>query len=181
MLRVAQLEHERGAADQTSRDLLDLAYRDPLTSLPNRRAWDQALAGPFADASQRVLAIFDVDTFKQLNDTCGHTAGDRVLCAVADGLERSLRETDFVARLGGDEFAVLLTGLPTAHAEAVVERIRGSACLPASEDGQLPEITVSAGVAVAAADEDSWAELFERADTALAAAKRAGRNRTVQG
>lgn len=96
-------------------EALQLALRDPLTELPNRRAFDAALAeacktGPFA------LCLLDMDQFKQVNDSLGHQAGDRLLREVGARLQHHTRANDFVARLGGDEFAVILAGIETETA-----------------------------------------------------------------
>lgn len=150
--------------------LTDEALTDPLTRLPNRRAWDAQLSRALdAGHGPVAVAMLDVDRFKQFNDAYGHPAGDRLLRETAAAWRRELRPGDFLARLGGEEFALLLTGHDTRSARALVERLR--ACIPAQQ-------TCSAGVALRI-DGDSPERLLGRADAALYEAKAAGRNRTV--
>jgi diguanylate cyclase (GGDEF)-like protein len=148
--------------------LADEAHTDPLTALPNRRAWDSALARAFAASSSITLAMLDLDNFKEFNDSFGHPAGDQLLRATAAAWREQLRGGDLLARLGGEEFGLLIcdVGLDTAY--EVVERLRG--CIP---EGR----TTSAGVAVRAAGE-SAESLLARADAALYEAKALGRDRT---
>ncbi|OLT08804.1 hypothetical protein BJF90_11630 [Pseudonocardia sp. CNS-004] len=130
------------------------------------------------------MLVLDLDRFKAVNDTHGHLAGDRVLAAVAGALRAEVRDRDLVGRFGGEEFVVLLAG-PVAAAvelEAVAERIRSRVAglrveIP-TPDGPLSVagLTVSIGVAVAPAEGADLRTLLQIADTALYAAKRAGRN-----
>ena len=116
------------AGRQTHRELAQAALTDPLTGLANRRAWDQELAQRLTRCGRRAarlcLAVLDLDQFKEINDTQGHAAGDRVLQAVGRALQKNLRQGDFVARLGGDEFGLLLWAPGEAEAAAIVERVR---------------------------------------------------------
>jgi diguanylate cyclase (GGDEF)-like protein len=148
--------------------LADEAHTDPLTGLPNRRAWDSALARAFTSSSAVTLAMFDLDNFKEFNDTYGHPAGDSLLRATAAAWRDQLRGGDLLARLGGEEFGLLICDVSPETACEVVERLR--ACIP--EDR-----TASAGVAVRAAGE-SAGSLLGRADAALYEAKALGRDRT---
>ena len=102
-----------------------LAYEDPITRGPNRRAFDERLAllADSPEASEVTILMLDLDRFKQVNDNFGHAAGDTVLRRVFEAVESSLREGDFAARLGGDEFATLLPHTETAEAERVAGRI----------------------------------------------------------
>lgn len=146
------------------------ALTDPLTELPNRRAWDGRMAIAMAGTTEPVaVAMLDIDRFKQFNDTRGHPAGDRLLRETAAAWRAHIRSDDFLARLGGEEFALLLTGRATDSVQALVERLRGS----------MPEAqTVSAGIAVRVAG-DTPEQLLSRADQALYEAKAAGRDRAV--
>jgi diguanylate cyclase (GGDEF)-like protein/PAS domain S-box-containing protein len=150
-----------------------LAHTDDLTGLPNRRAWEDALRHGLARArrSRRpfCIAILDLDSFKAYNDEHGHQAGDALLQAAADLWSRALRGGDLIARYGGEEFSVLLENCASKNARVVVERIRKE-----TPSGQ----TCSAGIAQWDAAE-SVDELVSRADAALYAAKREGRDRTV--
>src|SRR5262249_33710722 len=103
-----------------------LAYHDPLTGLPNRLLFDDRLQVALADARRRgqhvAVLFFDLDQFKQINDSLGHKAGDELLQLVARRVREALRHGDTVARLGGDEFVLLLTGLNVPEEAAVVAR-----------------------------------------------------------
>lgn len=147
--------------------LTDEALTDPLTDLPNRRAWDGQLGAAMRDDQQIAVAMFDIDRFKQFNDSYGHPAGDRLLRETATAWRAEIRTGDFLARLGGEEFALLLTGRDTASVWALVERLRNS--MPGDQ-------TVSAGIAVRSDGETAEA-LLSRADRALYEAKAAGRDR----
>jgi diguanylate cyclase len=124
--------------------------------------------------------IIDVDHFKRINDTFGHTAGDQVLVSIGSALKQSVRQEDFVARLGGDEFAVILDGLHEQNASQVGDRIRSTIELfdfeVGDERGSTTVVTLSMGLATAVKG-DSKATLFERADQALYKSKELGRNR----
>jgi diguanylate cyclase (GGDEF)-like protein len=115
------------------------------------------------------VAMFDIDRFKQFNDSYGHPAGDRLLRDTAAAWRAEVRADDFLARLGGEEFALLLTGRHTGSVRALVERLRSS--MPAQQ-------TVSAGIALRV-DGETPDQLLSRADQALYEAKTAGRNRAV--
>jgi diguanylate cyclase (GGDEF)-like protein len=174
------------AGDPEGRQLAALAQasrRDALTSLPNRRAFEEELAREAArvDRSQAPLAvaILDVDRFKSVNDQHGHAAGDEVLRAVAARLAGALRAGDVVARIGGEEFALLLPGVDLAEAAEIAERVRAIiADAPMNAGGRSLSITASLGCAVLLGRE-SAAELLARADARLYEAKRAGRNRVA--
>jgi diguanylate cyclase (GGDEF)-like protein len=162
-------------------DLARLAREDPLTGLPNRRAFDEALARELAraDRSGAPLAAvaLDVDHFKRVNDGHGHAAGDAVLAAVARRAASALRAGDLLARIGGEEFAALLPGADLPAAAEVAERIRAAVGGAAIEVGgvALP-VTVSLGCAAREAGE-AGPGLLARADARLYAAKAGGRNR----
>ncbi|MCB0875310.1 MAG: GGDEF domain-containing protein [Solirubrobacterales bacterium] len=152
------------------RSLSDTASRDPLTGLTNRRGWDGLLAKEMAIARSRrtplAVAIIDLDRFKEFNDVHGHRAGDRLLREAAGSWTAAIRKGDELARWGGEEFTLLLPDCGGACALDVVERLRAD-----TPGGQ----TCSAGVA-AWNGRESAAELFERMDAALYAAKAAGRD-----
>ncbi len=158
------------------------ATHDPLTGLLNRRAFaDQSamLLAAAARARQPVAALMlDIDHFKKINDTYGHTTGDLVLGLFAATLRSCLRDEDVLGSLGGEEFAVLLSGCTEAQAESVAERVRAAFEAAAVDlyDGRRVMATVSIGLA--AAEAPPWAVewLVNRADKALYAAKSAGRN-----
>ncbi len=148
-------------------ELTDMASTDALTGLPNRRAWDTSLDEALFDGERFVLAMLDIDNFKEFNDTRGHPAGDRLLKETAAAWREEIRAGDFLARIGGEEFALLLPNCTaTADAVAVVERLRRR--VPYRQ-------TCSAGVVVRAPDESAEG-LMTRVDAALYAAKDAGRD-----
>jgi diguanylate cyclase (GGDEF)-like protein len=150
--------------------LTDEALTDPLTGLPNRRAWDLRIGAAMAGGAEPVaVAMFDIDCFKHFNDTRGHPAGDRLLREAAAAWRSETRATDFLARLGGEEFALLLTGRDTGSVQALVARLRDS--MPMGQ-------TVSAGIALRERG-DTPERLLSRADQALYQAKEAGRDRAV--
>ena len=156
------------------------ALTDPLTGIANRRAFDEALAarlGAVAVGRPAVLAMFDLNYFKAVNDTHGHAAGDQVLRAFAAVLRGGVREGDLVARLGGEEFAAIIAGDLDA-ARLVCERVRArvAALEVLTGTGDIVRVTVSAGIAPLPPRGSSEAVLAA-ADAALYRAKAAGRNR----
>ena len=161
-----------------------LAQHDILTGLPNRALLNQRLKQIVAQASRdghQVACLFlDFDHFKRINDTLGHDAGDQLLQAVAQRLTSAVRESDTVARLGGDEFVVILPGLDPAHAAfevmTVLTRVRESFLAPFRLADQTPTLTCSIGVSVYPVDATDPNGLIKQADTAMYAAKEAGRN-----
>lgn len=164
------------------REVLELAARDPLTGLANRRVFEDALRRELAQTRRNdrslSLMLLDVDVFKEINDNWGHPTGDLVLRRIADVLTTSVRGGDVVARLGGDEFALLLPDSDADAALASAERIRDRLA-----EQPEPSPTMSVGIAghVAQTSSDSIAgdNLLARADAALYEAKRAGRDRVV--
>lgn len=169
---------------EAMRELRRLATRDALTGLLNRRAFDELIS----DETERALRLkrpfalvmLDVDHFKSVNDTHGHSAGDTVLATVARVLEAQVRTIDKVARVGGEEFAVLLmeTGREDgfAVAERLVDAVRRT---PVTlKNGETLNMTVSAGTAVLRPD-GTPESLIAAADTALYRAKHEGRDRAV--
>jgi diguanylate cyclase len=165
----------------------DTALRDPLTGLPNRLAYDERLATESARWSRYkaplTMIIWDVDHFKQINDTYGHKAGDKTLVIIADLLTDNCRQTDFVARFGGEEFIMLLPDTAKESGLILAEKIR--AIIEKSgfnAGGKAVSVTISCGITqYLDEDEDRTDALFERADQALYSAKSKGRNRCIVG
>lgn len=159
--------------------LADLAATDPLTGLPNRRAFMKRAQRILQDCAEQGLvasAMFiDLDCFKSINDNFGHAAGDEILRTVAHTLDMHTRTEDLVGRIGGEEFAVLLTASPLPAALEVAERLRVRIGELKRPDGH---VTASIGVAEYIREE-SLASLLERADQAMLDAKERGRNRVV--
>ncbi|MCB8838481.1 PleD family two-component system response regulator [Aurantimonas sp. VKM B-3413] len=172
-------ERLRSSVQQT----MELAVSDPLTGLHNRRFFEIHLARAVEraglDGSGVALLIADIDHFKRINDGFGHEAGDHVLKQFAERLLVTIRASDLACRFGGEEFAVLLHEADLATAMPLAERIRNAvAGSPFDISGEPIAVTVSQGVAVFQPGvSDSPAALFRRADAALYAAKRGGRNR----
>jgi len=121
--------------------------------------------------------MMDVDHFKSINDRHGHAAGDRVLAAIGSIGRSAVRAGDYIGRMGGEEFCVMLPGASLREAQDVAERLRS--LIADMGGGELPDVTVSLGVASGQADDPNVAALIARADAALFHAKRAGRNRTI--
>jgi diguanylate cyclase (GGDEF)-like protein len=170
---------------ETLEALRQLATRDQLTGMLNRRELDRILTEE-SDRAQRfghslALVMVDVDHFKSVNDTYGHPAGDMVLRRVAQRLSSLVRSVDRIARYGGEEFVVVLVQTDRRAALEMATRIVAAvASQPVLIEGgkELP-LTVSAGVAVLPADAKTIEQLISSADRALYAAKKGGRNRAV--
>ncbi len=159
-----------------------LARHDPLTRLPNRlvlhdRLGDALLRCQRHHERAAVLCI-DLDRFKEINDSLGHAAGDRVLVDCAERLRSCVRETDVVARLGGDEFAVLLADVrATRDVQTLCERVLAALAEPFVVDGTEAVVSASVGVGLMPDDGGDAARLLQNADIALYRAKSDGRNR----
>lgn len=161
----------------------EAALRDPLTGLPNRRAYEDRVAQEHARwkrfGDPLALLVWDVDDFKKINDTFGHKSGDKALVMIGKLLRQRLRATDFIARFGGEELVVLLVGAARDDAGRLADEMRRaveSGGLHAH--GQPVRVTVSGGLALFAAGDVPEA-VFERADQALYRAKQSGKNQVV--
>lgn len=164
---------------RTESRLAELAMRDPLTGLHNRRHLVERLDAviPTAlEATGPATLFIDLDDFKTVNDTHGHDVGDTVLVEVARRILAHSRGQDTVVRLGGDEFVVLCEGVTAGIAEAVAARIVEAIAEPVRVAGRDIRVTASCGVVVAG-EETPRTRLLEAADAAMYRAKRAGRNR----
>jgi diguanylate cyclase (GGDEF)-like protein len=173
--RVARLLAENESLRARVEELERLADTDPLTGLPNRRAFmrelDRAIARVGRYQSTIALMYVDLDNLKSANDAHGHAAGDAVLNHVAGLLRSALRAGDFVARIGGDEFALLVEPVDAASAEAKARTLSGAA--KSSQliwNRKVVSIGVSIGVTMIDADDTAQA-LLGRADAAMYAAK----------
>jgi two-component system cell cycle response regulator len=164
---------------------VEQAVTDPLTGLYNRRYLDAHLATAVerATVSQKPVCvlIFDIDHFKGVNDTYGHDAGDDVLRDFCERLRRGVRGIDLVARYGGEEFVLVMPETDASFAASVAERLRHEVekDVFVTRSGQRIPVTVSIGIAEWQGPRDDASLLIKRADQALYAAKRAGRNRVV--
>lgn len=157
-----------------------LALHDPLTGLATRTLLQDRLNVALESAKRRgpglAVLMVDLDSFKEINDTYGHPAGDEILRVTASRLLRCVRKEDTVARLGGDEFVVLLPSLPDLHAaESVAAKIVKDLATPISIEGRDVPVSGSVGVCAASADELDSDALLRNADAALYRAKAKGR------
>lgn len=189
---VATMAGKIAAALALSRDrqvLADLAVRDGLTGLHNRRFFDAGVSrllsvrAEMPESERRPVAaiLFDLDHFGTFNKLHGVQVGDQALRVFAHVMRERLRQTDLVARYGGEEFVVVMDGADRDHAVLVAEEVRqvlASRTIP-SEDGAPLRLTVSAGCAALDDDEPSASALLRTADVALSMAKRGGRDRVV--
>ena len=160
-------------------NLVRLAHVDTLTDLPNRSLLADRV-GQLTSVSRRdhrpfALMFMDLDQFKNINDTLGHSVGDALLGEVARRLQGTLREVDTVARLGGDEFAVLLPGADAAGAELVASKLLERLAEPCMVQGHELSMTMSIGIACYPSDGDDYEILSRNADTAMYRAKHEGK------
>lgn len=182
LAQIVHLRRQRQSDAKLRRRLCEEALTDPLSGLPNRRAWDQTLDQRLAtmpDSMLLCLAIFDLDHFKHINEIHGYAVGDVVLRSAGRAIRENLRNGDFIARLGGDEFGLLLWVSDESVAGRVIDRVR--AALPSGlAEAATHSVTASAGYCIAAGDRSSDV-VFSAADDALREAKLRGRDRTVVG
>ncbi len=176
----------RVALEQVSlrKDLQDLATVDALTGLLNRNALQRILEREHARAQRSgrpyALVLFDIDRFKNVNDTYGHDVGDKALVSVAQIARRSLREGDWLGRWGGDEFLCLLPDTDGERGLAIAERLRTQVAeQPVESEGYLVPVSVSVGFAQFPHAGERLDKVLTSADAALYGAKRRGRNRVV--
>ncbi len=168
------------AKRQAEARIAHMAHHDALTGLPNRVLFherlDEALLRVRRDRDKFAVLYLDLDEFKNVNDSLGHAAGDKLLAAVADRLRTCLRGSDMVAKFGGDEFAVLQMGLAgPPEAGILAERIVTLLSEPYDIEGQQVVIGTSVGIALAPADGETSDQLLRNADMALYQAKEDGR------
>jgi len=150
------------------------ALTDALTGLPNRKSFAKRTVDAIEDDGCSALLLFDLDRFKEVNDTLGHHVGDRLLQVVAARLAEASRDGDTVARLGGDEFAVLLPGMGRTEAEEAARRLLDTLSAPLELEGLLVDVWASVGVAVSPADGTDLDVLLQHADVAMYVAKESG-------
>ena len=176
VIAVLQDISERRQAEQT---INRMAWFDSLTGLPNRRSFDSRLAQVFKDEGQTehcALLFVDLDNFKQVNDTLGHSRGDMLLQVVAERLRSTLRSTDVPARFGGDEFVVLQSNVQSKEAASeLAERIVEVVSQPYMIQGIEILVSASVGIAILPGDGKDPEQVLKNADMALYEAKAAGR------
>jgi diguanylate cyclase (GGDEF)-like protein len=147
-----------------------MAHEDPLTGLPNRRAFDLALDDCVAAARPFSVLLVDVDRFKTINDTYGHTVGDEVLCAIAARTRGSVRSTDTLARIGGDELALVAPGSGVEGAARLASALHGAVVSVRPTDA-APPVTLTISCASYPEDGVDRHALLRAADTRLHAIK----------
>jgi|WetSurMetagenome_2_1015567.scaffolds.fasta_scaffold10117_3 diguanylate cyclase (GGDEF)-like protein len=172
-------------AQQRARLLEVQALIDPLTQIPNRRAFDQRLTEEFHRFRRYgrtfSLALLDVDYFKVINDHYGHLAGDDCLKLIAGNIRQVIREVDFLARYGGDEFALILSNTSSGKLSLVLRRVLDSydRRIFFSQGKPITPTTISAGGSEVDGHDTTELAVFQRADSALYQAKKAGRNQAL--
>lgn len=181
---MAALTASKEEVERQNEQLERLATRDPLTGCLNRRAFHEAfdllLTEARATGAPLSCVMLDIDHFKRVNDTHGHSIGDRVIQEVAKKLLDCTRSADLVCRYGGEEFSVVLPGLDLAAATAFAERVRERIdleCGPGVREVDALRVTVSLGIETLSREIAVGPALIDRADQALYRAKRGGRNR----
>jgi diguanylate cyclase (GGDEF)-like protein/PAS domain S-box-containing protein len=181
VMAVIAMAHDVTETVESQARIHHLAYFDSLTELPNRALLADRISQTMAEADRNKhpfsLMMLDLDRFKEINDSYGHTVGDQLLCEAARRLEKRIRSYDTIARLGGDEFAILLSEIHTPrHASNVGQKIIEAMAEPFYIGGKELFITVSIGIAVFPTDSHKVEDLLKYADSALYSAKSKGRN-----
>lgn len=183
---LAKLDRQRNAIAKQNEELKGLATRDSLTGCLNRRAFLEIFEAELLAAQKRgynlACLMCDIDRFKSINDTLGHSTGDRVIEQASVLLAAAVRENDHICRYGGEEFCVLLPGLSSAEAATIAERMRAAfesqmkslVALPG-----IPVVTASFGITDLQRGAQTLSELIDQADSALYKSKKNGRNRVT--
>ncbi|MFZ4874165.1 putative bifunctional diguanylate cyclase/phosphodiesterase [Janthinobacterium sp. Mn2066] len=181
-ITLLMIRRTRAAAEQAENHFHYLAHVDPVTTLPNRHEFNDALAYALARADRQDssvgLLLLDLDNFKVVNDTLGHHHGDQLLKLVAGRLVRILRTTDIICRMGGDEFVVIIEPADDAlEMTSVARKILAALAAPFTLDGHQLHLGASIGVSLYPFDARDAATLTRNADTAMYHAKHRGKNR----
>lgn len=181
----ASIERDITKEKELLHELEKLSKTDPLTDLFNRREIDELIERELSLYKREGIAfcliVFDLDNFKTINDTYGHSAGDKILKAVSEILHKQKRPYDSPARMGGDEFCILLSHASLNQAYRFAERLcKSISDINVYEEKQLIKITASVGVTEVEKSDASIISLFNRADEALYSAKAAGRNCVIK-
>jgi diguanylate cyclase (GGDEF)-like protein len=171
------------ALESANRQLETLSRTDGLTQLNNRAYWEECLKTEYARCGRTghktSLVMFDIDHFKNVNDTYGHQAGDEVIRVVSKILLETVRTTDIAGRYGGEEFGVLLLETDSEHSMVVAERLRKAIeNTPVKHDDLEIKFTISLGIAEYEKNLENHTAWLERSDKALYESKETGRNRT---
>src|SRR5687767_422397 len=180
---IAEQERISRVLEETKEHFRHAAFHDSLTGLPNRAMFTQLLQAEMETTKQKsdymfAVLFLDLDRFKNINDSLGHTHGDLLLVAFAERLERALRPVDTLARFGGDEFAILLSGMTdTTDAVRVAQRIQDELSQPFVLDKNSAFATSSIGIALSSTGYDKPEDILRDADTAMYRAKENGKAR----
>ena len=179
--RTYELQEEVSVRRQAEEKMRHMASHDDLTKLPNRALMldrlDVSIHRSHREEKLCAVAFIDLDGFKAVNDTMGHEAGDRLLCAVAEGLLGCVRETDTVARIGGDEFVLVLPDLHTReNAEIVAKRVIEALSEPIDVGSAKASIGASIGISIFPEDDNNPETLLRLADEAMYKVKGKGKN-----
>lgn len=181
----AAVERDVTALKEKEAVLVNLAKRDALTGLLNRRGFmdisENMVTSALRDTTAMSLAMLDIDLFKTINDTHGHEAGDAALCHFAKLIQSSFRANDVVARVGGEEFVVVLVGVDVTGCLRVLEQFREKVASTGFllQNGTTLKMTVSIGVTALNSTDKEVNELLKRSDMAMYEAKRSGRNKLI--
>ncbi|NRB41964.1 MAG: diguanylate cyclase [Pseudomonadales bacterium] len=177
---MAELAEEKNKVELQNIKLYELATRDPLTDLYNRRAFNEQFSAAMEDAkknhSELSCIMADIDHFKLVNDNHGHGVGDEVIKMIADTLREAVREKDVIGRLGGEEYCIILPGLNLLDASRVADRIRQIVEHTICES---ISVTCSFGVSTLSQGASSYEELIQQSDEALYSSKKGGRNQVT--
>jgi diguanylate cyclase (GGDEF)-like protein len=181
----AALALERERARRQADAFARAAIVDPLSGLYNRRYFHDRLEGELQRARRQrtpvAVLMIDIDNFKSINDRFGHMAGDTVIKGVSDILRRSVRKFDLCIRFGGEEFVIVMPGTGVEGATSIAERIRQRIEAFQADERELSDLRVTASIGLSVTVDLPPRELIARADSALYAAKGAGKNRVVSG
>ncbi|WP_139491662.1 putative bifunctional diguanylate cyclase/phosphodiesterase [Brevibacillus dissolubilis] len=179
----ARIIHEaKNEIDTAFQKLYFLSHYDSLTKLPNRRSFRKTLQRIVEEARERgekvAVMFLDVDRFKQINDTLGHSLGDLLLRCVAERLQACVRQGDTVARLSGDEFTVILPNIQQlSDVDEIARQILSTMATPLILEGQELFVTCSIGISIFPDDGDCFEEILQNADLAMYRSKESGKNR----
>ena len=180
---IAEQERISRVLEETKEHFRHAAFHDSLTGLPNRAMFTELLKAEIESSQRRdghmfAVLFLDLDRFKNINDSLGHTHGDLLLVAFAERLERTLRPVDTLARFGGDEFAILLSGMTDAtDAVRVAQRIQDELTQPFVLDKNSAFATASIGIALSSSGYDRAEDILRDADIAMYRAKENGKAR----
>ncbi|MBS1196251.1 MAG: hypothetical protein H6R18_36 [Proteobacteria bacterium] len=164
---------------QAEKRIIELAFFDPLTGLPNRRLLEDRVGQAVAEAERKkgslALLVLDLDKFKRVNDSLGHGVGDQLLCSVATRIKKVVRKTDTIARMSGDEFVFVLPGSDAEGAAEMARSLINACAQPFIITGHELTVTPSIGISLYPTDGQDFEHLYKNADLAMYQVKEDGR------